>query len=93
MSDQVQRVTGTAHRGTYILEFGVWRATCKECGWAVTDPQRRQAAALFRRHIRQSEIFGLSALDDTTSSPGRHLDEGAASTGPATMGYRRPPAE
>jgi hypothetical protein len=87
MSEHVQRVTGTRHRGTYILEFGVWRATCRECGWAVTDPQRRQAAALFRRHIRQVDIIGLSRLDDTTSSPERHLEGGAASTGPVTMGY------
>jgi hypothetical protein len=86
MPEHVERHAGTRHRGTYILEFGLWKATCKECGWAVTDRQRRQAAALFRRHIRQSDIIALNSCDETTSLPGCHLEEGSASTGSATMG-------
>jgi hypothetical protein len=43
----------TRHRATYILEMGVWRATCRACGYSVTDPRRRQAAAVFRNHIRE----------------------------------------
>ncbi len=86
MPEHVERRAGTRHRGTYILEFGLWKATCKECGWVVTDPQRRQAAALFRRHIRQSELIDLNSPEDTTSSSGCHLEEGAASTGTATIG-------
>jgi hypothetical protein len=40
-----------AHRATYRLEVGVWKGTCKVCGWEVRHPVRRQAATIFRRHI------------------------------------------
>ena len=40
-----------AHRAGYRLEVGVWKATCKICGWEVRHPVRRQAATIFRRHI------------------------------------------
>ncbi len=40
-----------AHRATYRLEVGVWKGTCKVCGWEVRHPVRRQAATIFRHHI------------------------------------------
>jgi hypothetical protein len=42
------------HRAVYTLERSVWKARCRICGCEVTDPDRRQAAALFRQHIRES---------------------------------------
>jgi hypothetical protein len=49
-----------AHRASYRLEVGVWKATCKVCGWEVRHPVRRQAATIFRRHIvaaRNDEVL------------------------------------
>jgi hypothetical protein len=46
---------GPHRRATYILEMGVWRATCRTCSHTVTDPRRRQAAALFRNHTRDAD--------------------------------------
>ena len=43
------------HHGAYILERGVWHATCKACGWHVEDPDRRQVATLFRSHITAAD--------------------------------------
>jgi hypothetical protein len=45
---------GERHHAYYILERGVWRATCRLCGHTITDPGRRRAAALFRNHIRDA---------------------------------------
>lgn len=53
---------GQGHRASYILERGVWCATCRVCGWRTSDPQRRQAATLFRLHIQQSRVIDLDAL-------------------------------
>ena len=41
----------SAHRASYTLEMGVWYATCRECGYKVSDPARRRAAAVYRGHI------------------------------------------
>ncbi len=46
------------HRASYILERGVWKARCRLCGCEVADPIRRQAAALFRQHIRVTRQGG-----------------------------------
>jgi hypothetical protein len=37
-------------RATYSFELGTWKATCRACGWQVSDPNRRRAAARFRLH-------------------------------------------
>ena len=42
----------SAHRANYTLELGVWHATCRECGFKVSDPARRRAAAVYRAHIQ-----------------------------------------
>jgi hypothetical protein len=47
---------GPHQRANYILEMGLWRATCRTCGHSVTDPRRRQAAAVFRNHSRDADI-------------------------------------
>ncbi len=44
----------TAHRANYIFERGIWKATCRACGWQASDEVRRQAALLFRSHIRSA---------------------------------------
>ena len=55
-----------SHRGRYILERGIWRATCEDCGWSVQGATRRRAATVFRAHIqsmRPSESTARSAED------------------------------
>jgi hypothetical protein len=37
-------------RATYTFELGTWIATCRACGWRLSDPSRRRAAARFRLH-------------------------------------------
>jgi hypothetical protein len=44
------------HRGDYVLDRGEWVATCRLCGFKVTDIDRRQVASQFRTHIRDSLI-------------------------------------
>ncbi len=41
-----------AHRADYVLDRGVWRATCRVCGLKLSDADRRQVASQFRQHIR-----------------------------------------
>ena len=48
MEDTPERVV---HRGNYIFAERYWTATCRICGWFVSDPSRRRARALFREHI------------------------------------------
>ncbi len=47
--------TGMHHRAGYVLEMGLWRATCLTCGYSVTALQRRQAAMEFHNHARDAE--------------------------------------
>ena len=49
------------HRADYTLERGVWHATCKACGFRVTDATRQRAAGAYREHIRDTRAAG-SAL-------------------------------
>jgi hypothetical protein len=58
--------TADRHRAMYILERGQWRATCRACGYTLTDPRRRQAASLFRNHIRDA----AAALMDCEATVG-----------------------
>jgi hypothetical protein len=37
-------------RAAYTLERGTWYATCRDCSWHTSDPNRRRAAAMFRLH-------------------------------------------
>ena len=39
------------HRALYRLEYGVWWARCRVCDWAVSDADRRRAAAVYRQHL------------------------------------------
>ena len=67
------------HRADYILERGVWKATCRECGWKVADTHRRQAATQFRVHIqdmrnavidlRDRALAGLEAESSIVNAP------------------------
>lgn len=61
----------TRHRANYILEQGVWRATCRTCGYQVTDPIRRRAASVFRSHIREAteKLFDRSVHEGRTPAP------------------------
>ena len=40
------------HRAHYTLEYGVWHATCRVCGFQVSDPSRPRAAFSYREHIK-----------------------------------------
>jgi hypothetical protein len=33
--------------------MGIWHATCRQCGYRVSDPIRRRAAAIYREHIKE----------------------------------------
>ena len=37
-------------RATYSFELGTWKATCRACGWQVSDPNRRRAVSRYRLH-------------------------------------------
>jgi hypothetical protein len=59
----------TLHRAAYTLELGIWHATCRECGFRVSNADRRRAAASYRQHIKaatlqagvnQSEVLDLT---------------------------------
>lgn len=62
------------HRADYILERGVWRARCRLCSWEVSDPTRRQAASLFRQHIRAAAETVRVAGSDVESADQACLD-------------------
>ena len=46
------------HRADYTLERGVWHATCKACGFQVSDMTRQRAAGAYREHIRDTRASG-----------------------------------
>lgn len=48
----------TAHRANYTLERGMWRATCRKCGFTLTDVSRQRAMSLYRAHIRETSNAG-----------------------------------
>ena len=62
----------TTHRASYIFERGIWRATCRSCGWQTSDVVHRQAALLFRAHIRSE------ALSQEQGDGAAHREEGLA---------------
>jgi hypothetical protein len=73
------------HRADYILECGVWRARCRLCNWEVTDPVRRQAATLFRYHIRAAASLpseGDTQVIDLRTAPDRPPSEVGALSAP-----------
>lgn len=43
------------HRATYTLELGVWHATCRGCGYSVSDSDRGRARVAYRQHIRATD--------------------------------------
>jgi hypothetical protein len=51
------------HRGEYVLDRGEWVATCRLCGFKVSDVDRRQVASQFRTHIRDAIL--AAQLDAT----------------------------
>jgi hypothetical protein len=48
----------TIHRASYILERGMWNATCRGCGWQTSSPKRQLTASVFRLHIQAMRIAG-----------------------------------
>jgi hypothetical protein len=40
------------HRADYILERGLWRVSCRVCGWKAVDADRRRLASRFRFHLQ-----------------------------------------
>ncbi len=64
----------TTHLANYILERGVWKATCRACGWQASDEVRRQAALLFRSHIRSA-----AAEQGRSSTIAAGIDSGGVS--------------
>jgi hypothetical protein len=63
--------TAPRHRATYTFEMGVWRATCRVCGYSVTESRRSRAASQFRNHIRDSSAHASAATEhkDPDGSP------------------------
>lgn len=53
----------SAHRANYTLERGTWHATCRECGFRVSDPDRRRAAAIYREHIKETNLIRPFVID------------------------------
>ena len=56
------------HRATYILERGVWYATCRACGWNTSDVLRRRARSSFLIHIQERREAESSGVDPFDSS-------------------------
>ncbi len=63
-------------RATYSFELGTWKATCRACGWQVSDPNRRRAVSRFRMHHKdlaaalQAEPPGITgALTEENPAP------------------------
>ena len=42
------------HRAKYTFERGIWHATCRSCGYRVSDPVRRRAASEYREHLKKA---------------------------------------
>ena len=53
----------SAHRANYTLERGTWHATCRECGFRVSDADRRRAATVYREHIRETNLLPPFVID------------------------------
>lgn len=51
------------HHASYMLVDGMWIATCRDCGFQVSEARRQRAAGSFRHHIRDA-IAGLVNLRD-----------------------------
>ncbi len=51
------------HRANYTLELGLWHARCRSCGYLVSDPLRRRAAAIYRHHIKETNGLGPFVID------------------------------
>jgi hypothetical protein len=47
------------HHASYLLQRGVWKATCRVCNFEVSDPDRRRASSMFRMHIRDVKTLDL----------------------------------
>ena len=54
-------------RATYVLERGVWRATCNACGQQFADPDRRRLNQVFRCHVQERR--DMIVLTDHTAAP------------------------
>ena len=55
MQDLLERESSAdrCRRATYLLERGVWRATCNACGQQFADPDRRRLNRVFRTHVQE----------------------------------------
>ena len=56
--EAVNAVISLHARADYMLEMGVWSATCRSCGWRTADPSRRRAAMRFRSHCKDPALIG-----------------------------------
>jgi hypothetical protein len=48
------------HLGDYVLDRGEWVATCRLCGFKVSDSDRRRVASQFRTHIRDAALSSIA---------------------------------
>ena len=78
---RVDDAAGVTHRALYTLEKGAWYATCKTCGFRISDSVRGRTATAFRNHIRSPALIDLreesqppantsTAPDANTRTPG-----------------------
>lgn len=53
------------HRAKYILERGIWLATCQVCGWQTSDVLRSRAMSSFRVHVQDQRDAAELSLNLT----------------------------
>jgi hypothetical protein len=72
------------HHAVYTFERSVWKARCRLCGCEVSNPDRRQAAAMFRQHIRAARAGEISGaplvIDLRADSPVNDVESGEPMT-------------
>lgn len=83
----------TTHRADYVRERGIWQATCRACGFRVSDMLRSRAATQFRVHIRAMDAEVAERLIDLTAddplsalwAPREQVDESPRSARAKTL--------
>ena len=66
------------HRATYTLVRGVWHATCRVCGYQISDGNRQRAATCYREHIRATTgDHGPDVIDLRSADPSFEAGEPA----------------
>jgi hypothetical protein len=64
----------SAHCAAYTLEMGTWHATCRQCGFRVSDRVRGRAATIYRDHIKETNRFASVVIDLTEAAPVTSVD-------------------